>query len=177
MVQIGYTMMTERAGPRDLVEHLLRAERVGFDFAVISDHYFPWLPAQGQPRVGQVPVCYDLDREAAVTRAYEGPAGNRTVGRKDPPMDHAASLGIDPTALEESVLLHELEQIHRTRHETLLHGSADALDRHSLRMAELEAEYLRRHPQRHVASGRTRLGARARTHAEATDPAAPRGSA
>ncbi|MFG3103921.1 LLM class F420-dependent oxidoreductase [Streptomyces sp. NPDC048182] len=47
MVQIGYTMMTEQAGPRDLVEHVVRAEEVGFDFSVTSDHYFPWLRSQG----------------------------------------------------------------------------------------------------------------------------------
>ncbi|MEU3413280.1 MULTISPECIES: LLM class F420-dependent oxidoreductase [unclassified Streptomyces] len=47
MVQIGYTMMTEQAGPRDLVNHVVGAEEVGFDFSVISDHYFPWLRAQG----------------------------------------------------------------------------------------------------------------------------------
>ncbi|MFF9671872.1 LLM class F420-dependent oxidoreductase [Streptomyces eurythermus] len=47
MVQIGYTMMTEQAGPRDLVEHVVGAEEAGFDFSVISDHYFPWLRAQG----------------------------------------------------------------------------------------------------------------------------------
>ncbi|MFF9020502.1 LLM class F420-dependent oxidoreductase [Streptomyces eurythermus] len=47
MVQIGYTMMTEQAGPRDLVEHVVSAEEAGFDFSVISDHYFPWLRAQG----------------------------------------------------------------------------------------------------------------------------------
>ncbi|KOY54927.1 MULTISPECIES: LLM class F420-dependent oxidoreductase [unclassified Streptomyces] len=47
MVRFGYTMMTEQAGPRELVEHVVGAERAGFDFAVISDHYFPWLDAQG----------------------------------------------------------------------------------------------------------------------------------
>ncbi|MER6779571.1 MULTISPECIES: LLM class F420-dependent oxidoreductase [unclassified Streptomyces] len=47
MVRIGYTMMTEQAGPRELVDHVLGAERAGFDFSVISDHSFPWLEAQG----------------------------------------------------------------------------------------------------------------------------------
>ncbi|BBA95635.1 putative dehydrogenase [Actinacidiphila reveromycinica] len=47
MVQLGYTMMTEQAGPRDLVEHVVGAERAGFDFSVTSDHYSPWLDAQG----------------------------------------------------------------------------------------------------------------------------------
>ncbi|MGP3925261.1 MULTISPECIES: DUF6158 family protein [unclassified Streptomyces] len=71
--------------------------------------------------------------------------------------------GIDAAALDEPHLIKELETIHRTRHETLLYGSEDALERHTSRMAELEAEYLRRHPDRSVAAGRTRDGARART--------------
>jgi len=41
MPQFGYTMMTEQAGPRDLVEHVAGVERAGFDFSVTSDHYFP----------------------------------------------------------------------------------------------------------------------------------------
>ncbi|MFG2899949.1 LLM class F420-dependent oxidoreductase [Streptomyces zaomyceticus] len=47
MTRIGYTMMTEQAGPRELVEHVVAAERAGFDFSVISDHSFPWLESQG----------------------------------------------------------------------------------------------------------------------------------
>jgi G6PDH family F420-dependent oxidoreductase len=47
MVRIGYTMMCEQAGPRQLVRDVVRAEEVGFDFAVISDHYNPWLASQG----------------------------------------------------------------------------------------------------------------------------------
>jgi G6PDH family F420-dependent oxidoreductase len=47
MVDVGYTMMCEQAGPRQLVRDVHMAEEVGFDFAVISDHYFPWLDAQG----------------------------------------------------------------------------------------------------------------------------------
>ncbi|MEU9762327.1 LLM class F420-dependent oxidoreductase [Streptomyces sp. NPDC047985] len=47
MAQFGYTMMTEQAGPRTLVEDVVGAERAGFDFSVTSDHYFPWLDSQG----------------------------------------------------------------------------------------------------------------------------------
>ncbi|MFI8344686.1 DUF6158 family protein [Streptomyces sp. NPDC085639] len=65
--------------------------------------------------------------------------------------------------LEEGRLLKELEAIHRTRHETLLHGSDDALVTHTKRMNELEHEYVRRHPGRAQTPGRTRSGARART--------------
>ncbi len=47
MALIGYTMMCEQAGPKQLVRDVILAEEAGFDFAVISDHYFPWLDAQG----------------------------------------------------------------------------------------------------------------------------------
>ncbi|WP_409234270.1 DUF6158 family protein [Streptomyces sp. PA5.6] len=70
--------------------------------------------------------------------------------------------GVDPGRLDDQQLIKELETIHRTRHSTLLHGSSDALRAHNDRMAELEGEYLRRHPRRSVAGGRTRAGARER---------------
>ncbi len=47
MTQFGYTMMGEQAGPKQLVRDVAHAEAAGFDFSVISDHYFPWLDAQG----------------------------------------------------------------------------------------------------------------------------------
>ena len=47
MAGIGYTLMTEQAGPRDLVRHASAAEAAGFDFEVMSDHYSPWLDEQG----------------------------------------------------------------------------------------------------------------------------------
>jgi G6PDH family F420-dependent oxidoreductase len=47
MPLIGYTMMCEQAGPKQLVRDVALAEEAGFDFAVISDHYFPWLAEQG----------------------------------------------------------------------------------------------------------------------------------
>jgi G6PDH family F420-dependent oxidoreductase len=47
MTMIGYTMMCEQAGPKQLVRDVVLAEEAGFDFAVISDHYFPWLDSQG----------------------------------------------------------------------------------------------------------------------------------
>src|SRR3954449_3760872 len=46
-MQLGYTMMTEQDGPKDLVSHVVGAEAAGFDFAVSSDHYFPWLDEMG----------------------------------------------------------------------------------------------------------------------------------
>ena len=46
-MKIGYTMMCEQRGPKDLVDDIVLAEQAGFDFSVISDHYSPWLEAQG----------------------------------------------------------------------------------------------------------------------------------
>ena len=47
MTRFGYTLMTEQAGPKELVRHAQEAERRGFDFEVCSDHYFPWLDSMG----------------------------------------------------------------------------------------------------------------------------------
>jgi G6PDH family F420-dependent oxidoreductase len=47
MTRFGYTLMTEQSGPKDLVRYAVAAENAGFDFEVSSDHYSPWLTAQG----------------------------------------------------------------------------------------------------------------------------------
>jgi G6PDH family F420-dependent oxidoreductase len=47
MTRYGYTLMTEQSGPKQLVRYAAGAERAGFDFEVMSDHYFPWLEEQG----------------------------------------------------------------------------------------------------------------------------------
>jgi Family of unknown function (DUF6158) len=68
--------------------------------------------------------------------------------------------GVSPKDLAETDLIRELEHLHRTRHDTFLHGAPDALREHTSRSAELEQEYLRRHPERDVDPARTRAGAR-----------------
>ncbi|MGW7266978.1 DUF6158 family protein [Streptomyces sp. NPDC054842] len=79
-----------------------------------------------------------------------------------PKQGSGAAEGLDPTLLDDQELVRELESVHRTRHDTFLHGSPDALDAHNRRTAALEDEYLRRNPDRAVTAGRTREGARAR---------------
>lgn len=81
------------------------------------------------------------------------------VGR--PP--EAVTTGVPATELADDDLMRELGHLHRTRHETFLHGGGDALAAHTARTAGLEAEYLRRHPDRDVDPQRLRTGARART--------------
>lgn len=48
MPNLGYTLSSEEHGPSDLVDHAARAETAGFEFAMISDHYHPWIEQQGE---------------------------------------------------------------------------------------------------------------------------------
>jgi coenzyme F420-dependent glucose-6-phosphate dehydrogenase len=47
MAQLGYALSSEEHQPNDLVRNARRAEEVGFEFALISDHYHPWVDKQG----------------------------------------------------------------------------------------------------------------------------------
>ena len=46
-MKIGYFLSCEEWGPRDLVEHAIKAQRAGFEGLWISDHYHPWNDEQG----------------------------------------------------------------------------------------------------------------------------------
>ena len=58
--------------------------------------------------------------------------------------------GVDPAALADGDLFRELHSLHRTRLDTLRFGPDAALNNHQRRTAELETEYLARHPGREV---------------------------
>jgi G6PDH family F420-dependent oxidoreductase len=47
MLEIGYALSSEEFPPNDLVRYAQRAEETGFSFALISDHYHPWMDRQG----------------------------------------------------------------------------------------------------------------------------------
>jgi len=47
-MKIGYSLSSEETAPKDLVRYAVRAEQAGFSFALISDHFHPWLTRQGQ---------------------------------------------------------------------------------------------------------------------------------
>ncbi len=47
MASFGYSLSGEEHAPRELVANARRAEQAGFDFASISDHFHPWVSAQG----------------------------------------------------------------------------------------------------------------------------------
>lgn len=46
-LRFGYALSSEEHRPADLVRHAASAEEAGFAFALISDHYHPWIDAQG----------------------------------------------------------------------------------------------------------------------------------
>ena len=48
MVALGYALSSEEHRPSDLVRHAKAAEDAGFSFALISDHFHPWIDRQGQ---------------------------------------------------------------------------------------------------------------------------------
>jgi coenzyme F420-dependent glucose-6-phosphate dehydrogenase len=47
-VRIGYALSSEERTPQELVAAARLAEQSGFEFALISDHFHPWLDEQGQ---------------------------------------------------------------------------------------------------------------------------------
>ena len=48
MTTLGYKLSSEEFGPRELVRFGRLAEDAGFQFALISDHFHPWIDKQGQ---------------------------------------------------------------------------------------------------------------------------------
>lgn len=47
MIKLGYALSSEEHEPNTLIANAQMAERVGFKFLLISDHFHPWVPQQG----------------------------------------------------------------------------------------------------------------------------------
>jgi G6PDH family F420-dependent oxidoreductase len=47
MTRIGYALSSEEHAPSQLVDNARAAEEAGFEFALVSDHYHPWIDEQG----------------------------------------------------------------------------------------------------------------------------------
>ncbi|HET9344721.1 MAG TPA: LLM class flavin-dependent oxidoreductase, partial [Candidatus Limnocylindrales bacterium] len=47
MTSFGYALSSEEHAPVDLVGNARLAEEAGFEFAIISDHFHPWIDKQG----------------------------------------------------------------------------------------------------------------------------------
>ena len=48
MPELGFALSSEDHPPNELVRQAVLAERAGFTFALISDHFHPWTDAQGE---------------------------------------------------------------------------------------------------------------------------------
>ncbi len=48
MPELGYTLSSEEFAPNELVRFAQTAEEVGFTYALVSDHFHPWVDAQGE---------------------------------------------------------------------------------------------------------------------------------
>ena len=48
MPELGYTLSSEEHRPNELVRFARRAEEAGFGYALVSDHFHPWVSSQGQ---------------------------------------------------------------------------------------------------------------------------------
>lgn len=48
MIALGYKLSSEEHSAIDLVRQAQMAQDAGFGFALISDHYHPWIERQGQ---------------------------------------------------------------------------------------------------------------------------------
>jgi coenzyme F420-dependent glucose-6-phosphate dehydrogenase len=46
-MELGYSLSAEEHPPLALVDHARRAEQAGFTFALVSDHFHPWIDRQG----------------------------------------------------------------------------------------------------------------------------------
>ena len=46
-MELGYAFSSEEHGPLDLVRNARAAEKAGFGFGLVSDHFHPWIPRQG----------------------------------------------------------------------------------------------------------------------------------
>jgi coenzyme F420-dependent glucose-6-phosphate dehydrogenase len=47
-MEIGYALSSEEHRPSALVAHAVAAEKAGMSFALVSDHFHPWIDRQGQ---------------------------------------------------------------------------------------------------------------------------------
>jgi G6PDH family F420-dependent oxidoreductase len=71
-MRIGYFLSSEEYTPAELIEQAKGAERAGFSGLWISDHYHPWVDAQGQSAfvwsmIGALSQACDLEITTAVT--------------------------------------------------------------------------------------------------------------
>ncbi|WP_432843060.1 DUF6158 family protein [Dactylosporangium sp. CA-092794] len=105
-------------------------------------------------------VALDLptDVVTALETLPEGEYAQEEAGEALRQLNAATALGagVPAAELSDEDLARELRHLHETRDDALRHASSQALAHHDERSAELEAEYLRRFPDREVDPRRLR---------------------
>ena len=87
-VEFGMTLSSEEHAPEDLVGLAVDAERSGFDFVSISDHFHPWIDAQGHAGfvwavLGAIAQATDaIEVAVGVTCPFPDPATPATPARR-----------------------------------------------------------------------------------------------
>ena len=89
-VKLGYSLSTEEHPAPDLVRFAQQAEAAGFDYASISDHFHPWVDAQGNSPfawsvLGAIANATDDARRRDRRHLSDSPLppGDRRPGRRD----------------------------------------------------------------------------------------------
>jgi coenzyme F420-dependent glucose-6-phosphate dehydrogenase len=98
MPELGFALSSEDHPPNELVRQAALAERAGFTFCLISDHYHPWVDAQGHSpfvwstlggiahatekiRVGTGVTCPLIRQHPALVAQAAATIGSMTNGR------------------------------------------------------------------------------------------------
>ena len=82
-MRIGYFLSSEEYTPAELIEQAKLAEEAGFEGLWISDHFHPWVDAQGQSpfvwsMIGALSQVTRLPVTTAVTSRSRRTAGSRS---------------------------------------------------------------------------------------------------
>jgi G6PDH family F420-dependent oxidoreductase len=161
MTSFGYTLMTEQSGPKELVRWARRAEEVGFDFEVSSDHYFPWLAAQGHApyawtvlgAVAQVTervelmtfvTCPTMRYHPAVVAQKAATLGVLSDGRFTLGLgsgenlnEHVVGMGWPTVTSRQEMLAEAIEVVRKLHTGELVDHSGEFFDVHSARIWDL----------------------------------------
>src|SRR5437879_359677 len=118
MPTIGYAVMCEQFHPTDLVRYSKLAEDSGFTALMVSDHFQPWVPQQGQSPfvwalLGALGHATNLRFGTGVTPpgyryhpAIVAQAAERIDGRRARCEKGAREAGKDPSTMPRIIQLH-----------------------------------------------------------------------
>ena len=154
MVSVGYTLSSEEHPPGDLVDNARAAEEAGFDFVSISDHFHPWVSAQGHS-----PFVWSV--LGAI--ANQGVDAERLERVLDEEIERIRSEGVSPEELEKARNQARAETIRglqtalgvaeAIQEANFIHGDPAAVHTRLQALQEVDAEDLRRVANQYLDQG------------------------